>query len=147
MKYINGSLLLFLFLTICQTGHTQNLKLVIPAGHSDFVNYASFTADSKYVATASFDNTARVWDVVTGRLLLTLNAHTGAIWYVDFSKDQKYIITASNDGTATVWNRKTGDVVHVLHGHSGPVLTAMFSSDGKKLLLPLTIIPQKSGTL
>ena len=36
-------------------------------GHTGSVNSAAFSLDGKRVVTASFDNTARLWDADTGK--------------------------------------------------------------------------------
>ena len=42
------------------------------------VNNVVFSPDGKYVATASGDNTARVWDAATGKQIFVLN-HDGSV--------------------------------------------------------------------
>jgi WD40 repeat protein len=66
------------------------------------VNGVVFSSDGKYIATASSDNTARVWDAVTGNKIYILN-HDGSVNNVAFSSDGKYIATASRDNTARLW--------------------------------------------
>src|SRR5262249_46290497 len=39
------------------------------------------------LASASFDGTVRVWEVATGKVLLTLKGHTGDVWAVAWSAD------------------------------------------------------------
>ena len=60
--------------------------------HSSDVNKVAFSPDGKYIATASNDKTARIWNVSTGKNI-TLN-HSGAVNSVTFSPDGKYIATA-----------------------------------------------------
>ncbi len=55
------------------------------------------------MATASYDNTARIWDAKTGELLAILPGHLGGINSVTFSPDGRHLATASNDGTARIW--------------------------------------------
>jgi hypothetical protein len=44
-----------------------------------------------------------VWDSGSGRLLLTLEGHTGAVLSASFSPDGTRIVTGSWDKTARVW--------------------------------------------
>merc|ERR1712194_36832 len=46
-------------------------------GHSDFVCWGSFAPDSQRVVTASWDGSAKVWNVISGRCELTLTGHKG----------------------------------------------------------------------
>merc|ERR1712217_97876 len=41
-------------------------------GHTDFVCWGSFAPDSEHVVTASWDDTAKIWNVITGECELTL---------------------------------------------------------------------------
>ncbi|NCR87645.1 MAG: hypothetical protein GPI90_25065, partial [Microcystis aeruginosa K13-05] len=64
---------------------------------------AAFSPDGKRIVTASWDNTARVWDAETGREIASLNGHQKAVITAAFSPDGKRIVTASSDGTVRVW--------------------------------------------
>src|ERR1700690_604357 len=84
-----------------------------------------------WVVTSSSDNTARVWDAITGKLIAKLDGHTGPVLSANFSPDGKWIVTTSTDKTARIWDAATGKSILVLSGHSASVLSAVFSSDGK----------------
>jgi WD40 repeat protein len=66
------------------------------------VRKSFFSPDGKQIVTASFDNTAKVWDI-KGNLLATLG-HQGSVINASFSPDGKRIVTASFDNIAKVWN-------------------------------------------
>ncbi len=55
------------------------------------------------VATASYDNTARVWDSQSGAEIARLN-HGDYVSAVSFSPDGRTVATASWDDTARVWD-------------------------------------------
>ena len=81
-------------------------------GHQDSVESVVFSPDGKQIATASWDNTARVWSVDTGEELQTLQGHESLVYSVMFSPDGKQIATASDDDTARVW--QVGDLEDLL---------------------------------
>jgi WD40 repeat protein len=54
--------------------------------------------------TASSDQTARVWDVGSGKQISKLDGHTGRVVSAWFSADGQRIVTASDDHTARVWD-------------------------------------------
>ncbi len=63
----------------------------------------AYSPDGKRLATASEDQTAKVWDAETGKELLTLRGHSGSVYGVAYSPDGKRLATASADGTVQVY--------------------------------------------
>ena len=49
-------------------------------GHSGAVMMATFAAEDGRVVTASSDQTAKLWDAVTGAELQTFSQHTGPLY-------------------------------------------------------------------
>jgi WD40 repeat protein len=112
-----------------QSGWRLNLS-----GHDGGVWSAAFSSDGTRVVTASYDKTARIWDAVTGKQLLSLNGHTDWVMSAAFSSDGTRVVTASQDGTARIWDAASGKQLTVLSGHSGGVVSAAFSFDGARIV-------------
>ncbi len=74
-------------------------------GHAQGVMAVSFSPDGAIVATASLDNTIKLWNS-DGILLRTLTAHTGLVRKAAFSPDGTQLASASADQTAILWNVK-----------------------------------------
>src|SRR5204863_115857 len=72
------------------------LKAVL-GGHEDVVNSVAFDRDGKRLVSASYDRTARVWDVATGKSLRTLTMHSDFVLAAAFSPDGKHVYTGSKD--------------------------------------------------
>ena len=102
-------------------------------GHSGPVNAVAFSPDGKRLATASGDQTAKVWDAESGKELRTLRGHSSGVDGVAFSPDGKRLATVSYDQTAKVWDAESGQELLTLRGHSKPVSGVAFSPDGKRL--------------
>jgi WD40 repeat protein len=97
------------------------------------VNSIAFSPDGRYLATASQDGTARVWDAAFGQLKFTLSGHLGAVTSVAFSPDGRVLATTSRDRTAKVWNTASGQAILTISGHTRLITSVAFSSDGRYL--------------
>ena len=65
------------------------------------------------------DQTAKLWDLESGKIHSTLEGHEGEIISLNFNADGDRILTGSFDGTAIVWDTRIGKPVQVLAGHTG----------------------------
>lgn len=119
---------------VTELGRETRRPLFTLEDHTDKVNMASFSRDSKRVATVSDDKTAKIWDSDTGTLLVTLRNHTDKVTYVSFSRDGTRLVTASNDKTAKIWDSGTGKLLFTLQKHTDIVNSALFSRNGNKLI-------------
>ena len=104
------------------------------SGHTAQVVAVAYSPDGTRLATASQDGTAKVWDAVTGKLLLTLReGHTNAVNGLAYSPDGRRIATANGDNTAQVFDAETGRVLLTLVGHAA-VGSVAYSPDGKRIV-------------
>ena len=98
-------------------------------------NSLSLSANGKYVASGSDDNTVRLWDLDKFVRKLyeevhKLEGHSGMVKSVSFSADGRYIASGGDDNTVRVWDVASGKEVHKLEGHSHWVMSVSFSADG-----------------
>jgi WD40 repeat protein len=93
-------------LRVSDTADDENRKTCWPipvAGpmrHDGEVLSAQFSADRQRVATASGDNTVRVWDEASGKTIGEPMRHDDAVLSAQFSADGQRVVTASRDKTA-----------------------------------------------
>lgn len=80
------------------------------AGHDSGLWALALNGDESQLATVSMDGTAKLWDLATNRVAITLPtgvtanlAGTGAA----FSPEGKRLLTVSSDNSATLWSRKS----------------------------------------
>jgi WD40 repeat protein len=87
-------------------------------GHSDDVKSVAFSPDGKILASGSRDNTIKLWDVATRRLIATLTGHSFGVISVAFSPDGKILVSGSSDRTIKLWDVATRRLIATLTGHS-----------------------------
>ena len=102
-----------------------------PMGHDSAIVSAVFSPDGQQVLTASYDETARVWDAATGKALGEPMKHENGLNSAQFSPDGRRVVTASADKTARVWDAATGKTLGEPMKHQGAVTSARFSPDGQ----------------
>ena len=108
------------------------LKAVF-VGHTDDVWSVAFSPDGGTLASASWDQTIRLWNPNTAQHKTTLIGHTDGINSVVFSPDGGTLASASLDRTIHLWNPNTGKLKRTLIDHKGWVASVAFSPDGQLL--------------
>jgi WD40 repeat protein len=121
-------------------------------GHTEAVYSVAWSPDGKTLATAGFDNTVRLWDASTRKVIRTYEGHTKIALAVAISPDGQRILSGGNDNTARLWDYPVADrerkdkakseatdkakapppgLVKTFSGHTGAVYGVAWSPDGK----------------
>lgn len=124
MKY----LILILILLNAETLSADNNPLF--KGHSKKVNTLAFSPDGQLLATASDDNTIRIWSVHTGRKLKVLKGHTDNVLCIDFSPDGRKLLSGSRDSQIKLWNITSAKEIRTFKSHKSSVNSVKFSPKG-----------------
>ncbi|KAH8662682.1 WD40-repeat-containing domain protein, partial [Ilyonectria robusta] len=80
-------------------------------GHTGWVLSVAFSPDSTLVASASRDETIRLWRVNDGTCMQELKGHTDWVWSVAFSPDSTLVASASRDQTIRLWRVDDGTCI------------------------------------
>ena len=118
---------------IWEIGSDRELMSFSPHGA---VAWAEFSPDGQLVVTASWDNSAKIWDANTGRPLRKLSGgHARYVNSAVFSPDGNTVLTAGDDRTARFWDAQSGQLMpKSLVGHTDRIRRAVFSHTGRRVL-------------
>lgn len=125
------------------TGH--EVPKDIPTSLPLEISALAFSADGRVLLTEANDETAKLWDAVSGKELRTLPNHDGSVAAVALSPDGALGISTRGNrqqwsevdegqpvgGRLRVWEVATGKVRRVLLGHRADLTCLAFSNDGR----------------
>ncbi|MBE9094218.1 serine/threonine-protein kinase [Tychonema sp. LEGE 07203] len=113
---------------------TGRLVRTLSAVHSKkSVKTLAVSPDGSIFASGGDDNNVILWDLKTGRRMLTISAHKATVNALTFSSDGNTLASGSEDKTVRLWNAKTGSRLRTLGGHAGGVNAIALTRDGKTL--------------
>jgi serine/threonine protein kinase/WD40 repeat protein len=112
------------------SGHHFVLEHVL-SGHQGPVNTVAFSPSGELLASGSFDNTIKLWDVMSGREVRTMKGDDGyQVRRVGFSPDGRWLASVSeNPWKVRLWETSSGrEVIRLNDSYS-----SAFSANGRWL--------------
>jgi len=110
---------------------SNNINLI---GHSNQVVDLDFSPDGKWLATASYDKTIRVWKVGSQSPPKILKGHDHGVNAVAISPEGKLLASGSWDHNVIIWDYASGKKLKTFKRHRSGVSTLAFTPDGNILL-------------
>src|SRR6266542_205381 len=98
-------------------------------------NRAVFTPDLRKVLIDSSDNTARLLDVRSGKILASFNGHDQALYTIAISRDGRRVVTADIEGTAQFWEVAREPKSRKLEKQQQRITWVDLSRDGQRVAI------------
>ncbi|EGR31123.1 notchless family protein, putative [Ichthyophthirius multifiliis] len=102
-------------------------------GHTKPVNHSQFSPDGRFVISASFDKSLKLWDGYTGAFIAHFRGHVNSVYQIAWAADSRLFVSGSKDSTMKVWDIKTKKLMFDLPGHADEVYAIDWSPDGQKV--------------
>ena len=83
-------------------------------GHSNWVTGVAFSSDGRRLASGSWDQTVKFWDVPTGRELNTVGSKIKEVQALAVSRDGRWLAAENSNDTVTLWDASTGKQIRML---------------------------------
>ena len=100
--------------------------------HQDGVGSVTISPDGKTLASGSWDNTIKLWDLKSGELQRTLTGHLQDVASVIFL-DEKTLLSASYDRTIKRWHLDTGELLSSLYNYSAPMESLTINGHSQRI--------------
>ena len=98
-------------------------------GHTNGVTCLQMCEVERILATGSYDNTIKIWNMDSGEEIRRMRGHTSGIRCLQF--DSTKLISGGLDRTVKVWNWRTGELLSTLTGHSNGIVGLHFDGVSK----------------
>src|SRR6266487_1080320 len=122
-----------------QVWDTHTATLIFTFGHTSTVNAVAWSPDGTRIASASGnifsggENSVQVWDVATGKHILTYKGHRTPVSTVAWSPDSKRIASAPAgiEKTVQIWDATSGITIYTYRGHTLGINDVAWSPGGQ----------------
>ena len=108
----------------------------------------AFSPDGKFLATGDSRCETQVWEVASGKQVMTLRGHQSWVWSIIFSPDSQGLVSGSDDYSVKIWNLQTGECLQTCKGPPNLLNAVSFrdSTWGEFEAACVVLVGQDSGT-
>ncbi|KAF9620547.1 hypothetical protein IFM89_013212 [Coptis chinensis] len=119
----------------CGKDQIPSQTLQVLHAHRDEVWFLQFSHNGKYLASASNDGSAIIWEVNESRVALrhTLSGHQKAVLTVSWSPDDSQILTCGMEEVIRRWDVNSGECLHVYEKAGLGLISCGWFPDGKRV--------------
>ncbi|HVD99914.1 MAG TPA: caspase family protein [Cytophagaceae bacterium] len=103
-------------------------------GHTDVISSIDFGPEKYKMLSASWDGTARIWDISTGMMVQKFKVSKTAVHSAIYTPDGKRVITGGDDRVIRIFDVASGKLLKTLEGHQAEISCIRISQDGKMLV-------------
>ncbi len=108
----------------------RSLLWAVDDAHSDTLSDIQFSYDGKYIATAGTDKFVRLFSARDGKLVRSLEGHTGHVLGVGWQADGKLLASCGADNVVKVWDVEKGEQRQTIGGYKKQVTAVRFVGIG-----------------
>ena len=99
--------------------------------HPNAVYGVAFSPDGRRLASASLDNSVKLWDAISGKELHRLRGHGDGVCSVGFTPKGNRLLSASLDRSIKVWDVSSGTLISTISAQQD-YITCMTLSAGRQ---------------
>jgi len=103
-------------------------------GHAASIVGLNFT-ETNTLVSISLDQTAKVWDVASGKLLHSADLPAGIQIRIAIAPGHQFLAADSSSGKARLWNYQTGELLKTFEPNDSWASVLAFTPDGKQLVI------------
>lgn len=100
------------------------------SGHAESIRDISFAPNDARFATASNDNTIKIWDFERTEAERTLTGHGYDVLSMKWHPTKALLASGSKNNIVKFWDPRTGKDLRTLHDHKGSVQALNWSPNG-----------------
>ncbi|TDG53155.1 hypothetical protein AWZ03_000698 [Drosophila navojoa] len=94
------------------------------------VSKVAFHPSGRFLATACYDSSWRLWDLEQKTEVLHQEGHAKPVHCLSYQSDGSVLVTGGLDAFGRVWDLRTGRCIMFLEGHLGAIFGVDFSPNG-----------------
>lgn len=113
---------------VAQDATRRGIARHVLRGHRDEVRRVEFSPNNALLASASYDNTVRIWDLAAGTFM-QLDGHSGEVKQLRWSPDGTLLLTGGREGEVRLWTPQGAG--RLMGNHERELTAAAWSPDGR----------------